>query len=127
MGKQILNGIEYCSSNQGGGSGHDYSTTEQVIGTWIDGKPLYEIVLRKSDGTPLPTDNDVSDLHIDKLIRAEGLMSDYSNRNYPRGLITTTSGLSQREIYMPNANTIRRNGSSFSCFEIILQYTKTTD
>lgn len=22
--------------------GHDYSTTEQVVGTWIDGKPIYE-------------------------------------------------------------------------------------
>ena len=42
MGKQILNGVEYCGSNQGGGSGHDYSTTDQVVGTWIDGKPLYE-------------------------------------------------------------------------------------
>ena len=26
-----------------GGLTHHYSTTEQVIGTWIDGKPLYEI------------------------------------------------------------------------------------
>lgn len=26
----------------GGGSSHTYSTTEQVIGTWIDGKPLYQ-------------------------------------------------------------------------------------
>lgn len=25
-----------------GGSGHTYSTTEQVVGKWIDGKPLYE-------------------------------------------------------------------------------------
>ena len=33
------------NANESGGSGHNYSTTEQVIGTWIDGKPLYEIVL----------------------------------------------------------------------------------
>ena len=30
------------ANESGGGSGHTYSTTEQVIGTWIDGKPLYE-------------------------------------------------------------------------------------
>lgn len=24
---------------------HNYSTEEQVVGTWIDGKPIYEIVL----------------------------------------------------------------------------------
>lgn len=29
-------------SSGGGGAGHTYSTTEQVVGTWIDGKPLYE-------------------------------------------------------------------------------------
>lgn len=27
----------------GGASVHTYSTTEQVVGTWIDGKPIYEI------------------------------------------------------------------------------------
>ena len=105
----------------------DYSTTEKIVGTWVDGKPIYQKVLRKSDGTPLPQDNDVSDLHIDLLIRAEGLISNNSDRTYPRGLITSTSGLDRREIYMHDANTIRRNGSSFYCFEIILQYTKTTD
>lgn len=30
-------GIKY-----GGGSGHNYSTTEQVVGTWIDGSTIYE-------------------------------------------------------------------------------------
>lgn len=29
--------------NVSGGGGVNYSTTEQVIGTWIDGKPLYQI------------------------------------------------------------------------------------
>lgn len=28
--------------NVGGGSGNSYSTTEQVVGTWIDGRPLYQ-------------------------------------------------------------------------------------
>lgn len=26
----------------GGGSGHNYSTTEQIVGTWIDGSTVYE-------------------------------------------------------------------------------------
>lgn len=29
----------------GGSSGHNYSTQEQVVGTWIDGKPLYERII----------------------------------------------------------------------------------
>lgn len=39
-----VNGTKlYAPSGGGGGSsGHNYSTTEQVIGTWIDGKPIYE-------------------------------------------------------------------------------------
>lgn len=28
-----------------GGSLHTYSTTEQVVGTWIDGKPIYEVTI----------------------------------------------------------------------------------
>lgn len=40
MGKMMLNGKEYAGS--GGGASHTYSTTEQVVGTWLDGKPLYE-------------------------------------------------------------------------------------
>ena len=34
----IKNGVEYA----GGSSSHEYSTTEQVVGTWIDGRPVYE-------------------------------------------------------------------------------------
>lgn len=30
---------------QGGGGGINYSTQEQVIGTWIDGKPIYQKVI----------------------------------------------------------------------------------
>ena len=36
----INNGV--ISAVGGSGSGVSYSTTEQVIGTWIDGKPLYQ-------------------------------------------------------------------------------------
>jgi hypothetical protein len=48
MPKIILNGVDYYESTiSGGGSGgHNYSTQEQVVGTWIDGKPLYEITSR---------------------------------------------------------------------------------
>ena len=40
-----VNGTTYnlFAPTSGGGGSHNYSTTEQVIGTWIDGKPVYEI------------------------------------------------------------------------------------
>lgn len=43
---KLTDGIAYFIKDAGGGGGgsssHNYSTTEQVIGTWIDGKPVYE-------------------------------------------------------------------------------------
>ena len=35
---------QYRTTDQGGGGGnsHTYSTTEQVVGTWIDGSTIYE-------------------------------------------------------------------------------------
>lgn len=36
---------EVYAPSGSGSSGHNYSTQEQVVGTWIDGKPLYEITL----------------------------------------------------------------------------------
>lgn len=33
------------SSGGGGSSSHNYSTEEQIVGTWIDGKPIYEKTL----------------------------------------------------------------------------------
>lgn len=32
----------YDVPSGGGGSGHTYSTTEQIVGTWIDGRTVYE-------------------------------------------------------------------------------------
>lgn len=51
MGKQILNGVIY-----GGGSNHTYSTTEQIVGVWTDGSPVYEKVLTGGFSTALTTD-----------------------------------------------------------------------
>lgn len=44
MAKAILNGNEiFGNVHMGeGGNMHNYSTTEQVVGTWIDGSTVYE-------------------------------------------------------------------------------------
>lgn len=33
------------NSSGGGSSSHNYSTEEQIVGTWVDGKPIYEKTL----------------------------------------------------------------------------------
>lgn len=40
--KIISNGRSLELGSGGGSASEDYSTEEQVIGTWIDGKPLYK-------------------------------------------------------------------------------------
>lgn len=66
-------GIKYG----GGASGHNYSTTEQIVGTWIDGKTIYEktitamnVRVNTSDWQNLEQIND-----IDTLISTEGTIT----------------------------------------------------
>ena len=43
MGKMIMNGVPYgASSNEDSETSSNYSTEEKIIGTWIDGKPIYQ-------------------------------------------------------------------------------------
>lgn len=48
----------YAPSGGGGGS-VDYSTTEQTIGTWINGKPLYQITVQTTAGNSTNTENTI--------------------------------------------------------------------
>ena len=56
---------KWVNANESGGGGHTYSTTEQVIGTWIDGKPLYEKVVQTTFSTPTNEGNQVYSGYID--------------------------------------------------------------
>ena len=76
MGKIMLNDIEY-SSGSGSSSGHNYSTIEQVVGTWIDGRDVYEMTLTIAQTTALSDlvwtqlpFNETEPSNIDKLIDA---------------------------------------------------------
>ena len=43
MGRIFYNGSLYS-----GNASHNYSTDEQIVGTWIDGKPLYEKTIART-------------------------------------------------------------------------------
>lgn len=47
-----------------GGEAHHYSTTEQIVGTWIDGKPLYEKVFVSNSVMQTTTQIDISNLDV---------------------------------------------------------------
>ena len=54
MAKAIINSREIFGNvhlGEGGSNMHEYSTDEQIVGTWIDGSTVYE----KTFYSPLPT------------------------------------------------------------------------
>ena len=96
----------------------NYSTTEQTVGTWVDGKPVYELVVESTASSI-----DVSALSIDKLIFADAL-----SRRSTGEQSAATSGGRQIVYFLANQNRINTEGNTgdtFICY--ILRYTKTTD
>ena len=108
-------------------NGNNYSTDEQVVGTWIDGKPLYRKVLLCTTNTTLSNRNSYN-------IRIQG-WSETSNLNIKDYVSINFSSISYGERI---DYTIRDDKSIefwciYSSFDIkagspmIIEYTKTTD
>ena len=105
---------------------HEYSTEEKVVGTWADGKPLYEITIDLGEWTLNSSLNyDATHLNIDEVIFIDASWHQINQPNY-RGTISTTSGIDNRCLYF-NGTYIKGASSSFTHRYITIQYTKTTD
>ena len=110
---------------------NNYSTEEQVIGTWIDGKSIYQKTFIISNP---PNDTDISNLYIDNIINGFGTVKDTSAGstdflNFVHPEYTTQYGIC---FMVQNNNTIlgfRSKGYTRSnlILNCTLQYTKTTD
>lgn len=120
------------NSNESGGSGHNYSTTEQVIGTWIDSKPLYEKTFEFSAlNNSADATNDISGLNVDTVAYLRGMA--YAGfecpimfgdpYDIPNSIITVFTIKSSGLLCV---RTRRSDASSFSAV-VTMQYTKTTD
>lgn len=131
-------GSTIYSVSGGGGSSHNYSLNEQVVGTWVDGSTVYEKTFVFTP-TAYDTDINVGSLNIDKLIKREGC---FTRR-------ATATNIQQKDIeYRTETNTypsygimvefrnnnnaqnIHINVSGYNYTEIIeirftIQYTKT--
>lgn len=111
----------------------NYSTTEQVVGTWIDGKTVYQKVIENTvtlNGyAVVGTINNVKDtISVDWLVRPSDIgtygRTGYLNSNYNTGI--------QAEIDSSNVLTISIWGkeganSTSTTVRVIVRYTKTTD
>ena len=107
---------------------HNYSTEEQIVGTWIDGKPIYEKVINSGYLTNNSITIDVSHLNINDVIQLKGIAFTDDKKQF-RPITLGTSDSNSIRIDFTN-NNVRiftwADWSSYNSF-IIIQYTKTTD
>lgn len=97
---------------------HEYSTTEKIVGKWIDNKSIYEITV------PLTTNlsADLSDLKIETIIKLD-CPGETSPIKYS---LNAVSGTNSRAMYYSTSdNKIHVDGSATVAYAII-QYTKAT-
>ena len=109
-----------------------YSTSETIVGTWIDGKPIYRKVVNGTfangdDGVYTTTNTGVYLNDIETLVNAYGSRTNSAPINFTwiQGntvYFTNTSLYSNQIIVATNRGTV--SGSSFT---VVYEYTKTTD
>lgn len=126
-----------------GANQHNYSTTEQVVGTWIDGKPLYEKTFvpnytspSHSASTTYEQTIDIHDLQIDTVVDLKGIWrrwagdgakllytfnSNEENYAYSRLRVDSENNYTNGRLVF----TITSEGTDYQA--ITIQYTKTTD
>lgn len=135
--------IQYTKTTDAAGQGkwttdgvyaHHYSTSEKVVGTWIDEKPLYEKTFHNTfSNVSVDTSQTVADLtslSIDKMIKMEGFT--YLTRSSGNITIFLDNGEYIQFDYVPNNGCLLRfqqkyAGSSNCDVYCTIQYTKTTD
>lgn len=107
---------------------YNYSTTEQRIGTWIDGKPLYEKTFVDSTNSTSYQIN-VSDLNIDFCASLTGVAKDPNAiTTIPFGFVIDTSATYMLALLNASGLGIRcSSGYSSYTKYVTIRYTKTTD
>lgn len=116
--------------NGQGGLAHHYSTSETVVGTWIDGKPLYEKTITHTTNNVGGQELiDISSLNIN---RAYDMSATTENSNGSVMLNYFASSSDMFNVYLTNNNT-KLSITHFGSWTmeipvtVTLRYTKTTD
>lgn len=114
----------YVNAHSGGGSGMNYSTEEQVVGTWIDGKPLYQKSI-SINGVSIPTNQTVT-IYTQANISMK-YFSGYLTENNITYVIPEIGVRIQQS--GDNIQISSQSGSSWTISEgyVTIRYTKTTD
>lgn len=123
------------------GTGNDYSLDEQIVGTWIDGKPLYQktivatVPMTETDGVKADINIDVSSLKIDYvMIKNANIINATNQVDMPVYTNQVSSDLKLSGTFCfirisTNELCIRNTAENYNgrTAYITLQYTKTTD
>ena len=109
----------------------NYSTDEKVVGTWIDGKPLYQITIFKDKlggGTSIIESNFISNYNVARVIKIDAILSNSNGTGFSA---LDNDLLASQYVNVNNNGAIefKKSSTSSSTWEIVitLQYTKTTD
>lgn len=108
-----------------------YSTTEQRIGTWIDGKPIYRKVVGGTVSTNIYIE---SSGVIDTLINVAGMITKDNVKFFvpaPPLYQTLSNNMTDQACrFIVNNGSIRMDSSSdfyTGTYQVAIEYTKTTD
>ncbi len=118
--------------NTNGVPTHHYSTSEQVVGTWIDGKPLYETTFSFTIGSAHSTVYQTGIVSIDRIVNQQGQVDRgdgwFMNVNFARW-DTSASDLIGAMMNKDGRANIFVNDSFYYGLTVYMtvQYTKTTD
>lgn len=103
-----------------------YSTTEKLIGTWIDGKLLYQKTITLQSANVRDVGVDISSLNVDYLgfVRVDAINADYICHTYSSGnteYVFPYYVKSNHYLYVAVAGPFKPVGSTFY---VTIQYTK---
>ena len=125
------NSSKWVNANGGGGGGgsFDYSTTEKVIGTWIDGKPLYQKTLSLPNLPNNGSINLTTPNNIKLLVDVEGVIYSTIDSTYQRPLPFPADGGNQIRVDINNSILRIVTYADWSLYVgyLTIRYTKTTD
>lgn len=109
------------------GSDTDYSTTEKIIGTWIDGKPLYQKTFTGTSSSTADANTDITIAdNVERVIYVWGMQDYGTNNSNPFGNYFTTNDYQSAWIVTGNILRLRTTVTS-KPYIVTIQYTKTTD
>ncbi len=109
------------------GNYNEYSTDEKIIGTWIDGKPIYRTVLQINSISTSNSDlANIQYLHIDNLISMNAILYTDIGGKFPVPLHDSASNYSV--LFISDAGRIRGRAAigsgTFEKMLVTLEYTK---